>query len=83
MPAERKIEGMVGPMSVADNMTLAKQKARCVGPLVSPRKQASLVDRWIDRLSIRTPQRSTWRDAQRFQFRAQESHRVWPQRKAM
>jgi len=59
VPAERKIEGMVGPMSVADNMTLAKQKARCVGPLVSPRKQASLVDRWIDRLSIRTPQRST------------------------
>lgn len=59
VPAERKIEGMVGPMSVADNMTLAKQKSRCVGPLVSPRKQATLVDRWIDRLSIRTPQRST------------------------
>lgn len=59
VPAERKIEGMVGPMSVADNMTLAKQRSRCVGPLVSPRKQATLVDRWIERLSIRTPQRST------------------------
>lgn len=59
VPAERKIEGMVGPMSVAENMTLTKQKARCSGPLVSPRKQAGLVDRWIERLSIRTPHRGT------------------------
>lgn len=59
VPAERKIEGMVGPMSVADNMTLTKQKSRCAGPLVVPQKQASLVDRWIERLSIRTPHRGT------------------------
>ncbi|GAA1713333.1 sugar ABC transporter ATP-binding protein [Isoptericola hypogeus] len=59
VPAERKTEGMVGPMSVADNMTLTKQKARCTGPLVRPRKQATLVDTWIERLSIRTPHRST------------------------
>lgn len=59
VPAERKVEGMVGPMSVADNMTLAKQESRCVGPLVSPPKQASVVDRWIERLSIRTPNRGT------------------------
>ncbi len=59
VPAERKIEGMVGPMSVAENMTLTKQKARCTGPLVAPKKQASLVDSWIERLSIRTPHRGT------------------------
>ena len=59
VPAERKIEGMVGPMSVADNMLLTKQKARCTGPLVAPKKQASLVDGWIERLSIRTPHRGT------------------------
>nr|WP_246304039.1 sugar ABC transporter ATP-binding protein [Nocardioides thalensis] len=59
VPAERKIEGMVGPMSVAENMTLTKQKARCSGPLVSPKKQANVVDRWIERLSIRTPHRGT------------------------
>ena len=59
VPAERKIEGMVGPMSVADNMTLTKQKARCTGPLVSPQKQASLVDGWMQRLSIRAPHRGT------------------------
>ncbi|PWD52386.1 sugar ABC transporter ATP-binding protein [Serinibacter arcticus] len=59
VPAERKIEGMVGPMSVADNMTLAKQGVRCSGPLVVPRKQTSVVDRWIERLSIRTPNRGT------------------------
>jgi ribose transport system ATP-binding protein len=59
VPAERKVEGMVGPMSVADNMTLAKQESRCVGPLVSPPKQAGVVDRWIERLSIRTPHRGT------------------------
>jgi ribose transport system ATP-binding protein len=59
VPAERKTEGMVGPMSVADNMLLTKQSARCAGPLVRPRKQARLVDTWIERLSIRTPHRST------------------------
>ncbi len=59
VPAERKVEGMVGPMSVAENMTLTKQKSRCTGPLVSRRKQSSLVDSWIERLSIRTPHRGT------------------------
>lgn len=59
VPAERKIEGMVGPMSVADNMTLTKQGVRCAGPLVVPTRQASLVDSWIRRLSIRTPGRGT------------------------
>ncbi len=59
VPAERKTEGMVGPMSVADNMTLTKQQSRCTGPLVRPRKQATLVDTWIERLSIRTPHRGT------------------------
>ncbi|WP_340537328.1 sugar ABC transporter ATP-binding protein [Nocardioides sp. GXZ039] len=59
VPAERKIEGMVGPMSVADNMTLTKQKSRCSGPLVAPKKQAKLVDGWIERLKIRTPNRGT------------------------
>ncbi|MEI5676462.1 MULTISPECIES: sugar ABC transporter ATP-binding protein [unclassified Nocardioides] len=59
VPAERKIEGMVGPMSVADNMTLTKQQSRCAGPIVMPKRQSSLVDRWIERLSIRTPHRGT------------------------
>lgn len=59
VPAERKTEGMVGPMSVADNMTLTKQRSRTTGPLVRPRKQATLVDGWIERLSIRTPHRGT------------------------
>ncbi|WP_328473248.1 sugar ABC transporter ATP-binding protein [Actinoplanes sp. NBC_00393] len=59
VPAERKIEGMVGAMSVAENMTLSKQKARCTGPFVAPKKQASLVDTWIRRLTIRTPNRGT------------------------
>ncbi|MDZ5620986.1 sugar ABC transporter ATP-binding protein [Nocardioides sp. HM23] len=59
VPAERKIEGMVGPMSVAENMTLTKQKSRCSGPLVSPKKQAKVVDRWMERLSIRAPHRGT------------------------
>jgi ribose transport system ATP-binding protein len=59
VPAERKIEGMVGPMSVADNMTLAKQRVRCAGPVVVPQRQADVVDKWISRLSIRTPGRRT------------------------
>ncbi len=38
---------------------LNKQKARCTGPMVVPKKQATLVDTWIERLSIRTPHRGT------------------------
>jgi ribose transport system ATP-binding protein len=59
VPAERKTEGMVGPMSVADNMTLVAQGSRCTGPFLSRRKQARLVDHWIERLSIRVPHRNT------------------------
>ncbi|WP_299054211.1 sugar ABC transporter ATP-binding protein [uncultured Nocardioides sp.] len=59
VPAERKTEGMVGPMSVADNMTLVAQGSRCTGPFTSRRKQAKLVDHWIERLSIRVPHRNT------------------------
>lgn len=59
VPAERKSEGMVGPMSVADNMTLAKQQVRCAGPVVVPGRQAGIVDSWISKLNIRTPGRRT------------------------
>ncbi len=59
VPAERKVEGMVGPMSVADNMTLAKQRVRCAGPVIVPKRQSDIVDKWISRLSIRTPGRRT------------------------
>ena len=60
VPAERKIEGMVGPMSVADNMTLTKQKSRCTGPLVVAAEAGRRWSTsWIERLSIRTPHRGT------------------------
>ena len=60
VPAERKIEGMVGPMSVADNMTLTKQRR----PLRRAARRAGQAGRrsstrWIERLSIRTPHRGT------------------------
>ena len=59
VPAERKIEGMVGPMSVAENMTLTKQKAPLRGALRHAREAGVSWTRWIERLSIRTPGRDT------------------------
>ena len=59
VPAERKVEGMVPVLSVAQNMTLARTELVCRGPLLDHRREAQLVDAWIERLNIRTPSRST------------------------
>ena len=58
VPSERKFEGIVGPMSVAENMTLAHAGAVSTGPFLNRSREATVVDAWIDRLSIRTPSRA-------------------------
>jgi ribose transport system ATP-binding protein len=55
IPRERKIEGIVSMLSVAQNMTLARigQVTRC--GLVDEGRERSIAEDWIKRLSIKTP----------------------------
>jgi len=59
VPSERKVEGMVAALSVGRNVMLARTDLITHGPLIDRRREASLVDFWIERLHIRTPSRST------------------------
>jgi len=55
IPRERKIEGIVSMLSVAQNMTLARigQVTHC--GLLDERRERTLAEDWIKRLSIKTP----------------------------
>ena len=59
VPSERKIEGVVAAMSVAENMSIAHTGHVCAGPFLHRPKENHLVDTWIERLRIRTPGRGT------------------------
>jgi ribose transport system ATP-binding protein len=60
VPAERKTEGLVGPFSVAENMTLAALW-RFVSPAGAIRfaTEQSVARDWISRLNIKTPSPDT------------------------
>ena len=57
VPSERKVEGVVAAMSVAENMTMAHSGHVSTGPFLNRSREAALVDEWIERLRIRTPSR--------------------------
>ena len=59
VPAERRTDGIVPPMSVAENLSLSHVDRVCRGPLLQPRRERRLVDRWVQRLGIKTPSPST------------------------
>jgi ribose transport system ATP-binding protein len=54
LPRERKIEGIVGGMTVAENLTLPRLARASVGMLDLKGEQREARD-WIGRLSIKTP----------------------------
>lgn len=55
VPSERRTEGVVGAMSVAENLSMAHVDQVCRGPVLQKAEEGRLVQRWIDRLGIRTP----------------------------
>lgn len=55
VPAERRKEGMVASMSVAENITLPHIDAVCAGPVLMRGRERTLAEEWIERLRIRTP----------------------------
>ena len=59
VPSERKREGLVAGLSVAENMTLAAGDRFSRLGLIEFGKEHAEADRWIDRLNIRTPSART------------------------
>jgi ribose transport system ATP-binding protein len=59
MPAERRTEGIIGGLSVKENMTLAHLAEMMRGPLIDLKREKAVALRWIDRLRIKTPSAET------------------------
>ncbi len=59
MPAERRTEGIIGGLSVKENMTLAHLAEMMRGPLIDLKREKTVALRWIDRLRIKTPSAET------------------------
>jgi ribose transport system ATP-binding protein len=54
LPAERRAEGIIGGLSVKENMTLAHLPDVMRGPIIDRRRENDLARGWIERLHIRT-----------------------------
>lgn len=59
VPEDRKREGLVGGMSVKDNLTLTSLGRCCMGPFVSAPAENRAADQQISALGIRAPSRDT------------------------
>ncbi|MCH6472608.1 sugar ABC transporter ATP-binding protein [Sinomonas terrae] len=53
IPAERKVEGMVGGLSAAENLALAHPGPAAWGPFLKRREQAKGAAEWFERLDVR------------------------------
>ena len=52
VPAERKVEGMVGGFSAARNIALVHPREAAVGPFISPGRLARMAQSWFGRLDV-------------------------------
>ena len=59
LPAERRVEGIIGGLSVRANMMLAHLREVTRGPFVDLKREKELASKWIRRLRIKTPSSST------------------------
>ncbi|MEY4367652.1 MAG: hypothetical protein RLZ28_1067 [Actinomycetota bacterium] len=53
VPAERKVEGMVGGFSAAENITLTHPGKAAVGPIVFPLARNKIARTWFNTLDVR------------------------------
>ena len=53
VPAERKVEGMIGGFSAARNIALAYPGEAAVGPVINPRGLARMAQSWFNRLDVK------------------------------
>ena len=59
LPDDRKAEGIIGDLSVRENIILALQAKRGMFKQLSRAKQEEIADRYIDLLQIKTASRET------------------------
>lgn len=59
VPAERRLEGIIGGLSVRENMTLAHLDELRQGPFIDLAKEREVVKSWIKQIHIRTPTADT------------------------
>lgn len=52
VPAERKVEGMIGGFPGTRNISLVHQREAMVGPFLHPGKMAAIAQTWFDRLDV-------------------------------
>ena len=52
VPAERKVEGMVGGFSAAHNIALVHPGEAAIGPFISPTRLDRMARAWFDRLDV-------------------------------
>ncbi|WP_422935571.1 sugar ABC transporter ATP-binding protein [Sinomonas sp. P47F7] len=53
IPSERKVEGMIGGLSGAENLTLVHPGKSAWGPFLKRRARAKAAAKWFDRLDVR------------------------------
>jgi ribose transport system ATP-binding protein len=53
VPAERKVEGMVGGLTAAENLTLANPGPAAIGPFLRPGARKRLAQQWFETLDVR------------------------------
>jgi ribose transport system ATP-binding protein len=55
IPRERRVEGLVMPLPIAPNVTLASLLSVMRGGAIQTRKERALAEDWVRRLRVRTP----------------------------
>ncbi len=53
VPSERKVEGMVGGLDAAANLSLIFGEESTVGPFINTKKQKVVADTWFEKLDVR------------------------------
>jgi len=53
VPSERRVEGMIGGMDAAENLTLVHPGASRSGPFLRKRARAKIAAEWFERLDVR------------------------------
>jgi len=53
VPAERKVEGMVGGLPASENLILANPGAAASGPILRPGKRKAMAGEWFETLDVR------------------------------
>ena len=52
VPAERKVEGMIGGFSAARNIAIVHPGDAAIGPILSPSRRDRMAQSWFDRLDV-------------------------------